>query len=367
MLNDILFIVAILYSIMLLLFAAAALRAQYSAHATRRPRVSIIIAARNEEGNLPRCLDAICSLSYPRELLEVIVVDDHSTDSTRAIINRYAERYSNLRLLEAERGTGTLQGKANAVSQGIDVSRGEIVLFTDADCLVPPRWVEETVKYYTSDNVGIVAGFTSLEGSGWFAQIQAIDWFSLFSAAAGLVRLRFPTTAVGTNLSVRRSAYEAVGGYRSIPFSVTEDYALFHAVTGQTAYRAVFPLDAKTLVRSKPCVTWRELYRQKKRWFLGGRGMEARQILIFGIPYLLNVLFLVAPLGGLSSVFWWSAGLKVFSDFLMTLPSLLTFHRSSLLRSFLLYEIYFYVYVLIFPVIVIVGKPVIWKERSFAE
>jgi cellulose synthase/poly-beta-1,6-N-acetylglucosamine synthase-like glycosyltransferase len=367
MLNDILFVVALLYSIMLLLFAAAALRAQYSAHATHRPRISIIIAARNEEGNLPRCLDAICSLSYPGELLEVIVVDDHSTDSTRAVINRYAERCSHLRLLEAERGTGTLQGKANAVSQGIDASRGEIVLFTDADCVVPQRWVEETVKYYTTDDIGLVAGFTLLDGSGAFAKIQAIDWFSLFSAAAGLVKLRFPTTAVGTNLSVRRSAYEAVGGYRSIPFSVTEDYALFHAITARTAYKAVFPLDARTLVKSKPCGTWRELYRQKKRWFLGGRGMEPRQILIFGIPYLLNVLLLVVPFGGISPLFWWAAGLKIFSDFLMTLPSLVVFRQSSLLRSFLLYEIYYYVYVLIFPVIVLVGKPVIWKERSFAE
>ena len=367
MLLDILICFTILYSLQIFLYAAAAWRARYAVNRSYLPAVSIIIAARNEEQNIGRCLDSMIRLTYPPHLLEIVVVDDRSTDGTRSIVDRYAETFPRISVVTTAPEQGQLRGKTNAVTHGIEKSTGEIILFTDADCSVPERWVEETVKYYVDQKVGIVAGFTELDARNWFGAIQAIDWFSLFSVAAAMIRLRYPVTAVGNNLSVRRAAYEAVGGYRTIPFSVTEDYALFHAITTGTDYRARLPLDPATVVHSRPCETWRELYRQKKRWFTGGRDMQFTDFLIFSISYITNILIVLGILLTGSPVAWSALGVKTLADLLLVVPCISAFRRWPLLRYVPLFELYFFLYVLYFPPRVFAGGAVVWKERSFRD
>jgi cellulose synthase/poly-beta-1,6-N-acetylglucosamine synthase-like glycosyltransferase len=365
MLLDVLFWLALIYLGQMVLFAVGAWCSRYPTDRTPRPAVSIIIAARNEEENIGRCLRSMCNLTYPRDKLEVLVVNDRSTDRTADIVSSFSADSTTIRLIEARPPTGHLQGKANAVTQGLDNAHGEIILFTDADCEVQPGWVEETVKYYTDSRVGLVAGFTELKARGQFEKMQSLDWFLLFSLAAAGIRLKHPFTAVGNNLSVSRAAYDAVGGYRSIPFSVTEDYALFHAVTAQGKFDARFPVDPGTLVLSRPCSTWRQLYNQKKRWFSGGRDMEVRNLLFFCVSYIFKLLLVV----GLPTMWvagaWFPWAAKVVADFIVLLPALAAFRRWNLLSAFFLLEIYLTLYVVLFPPIVLAGGSVIWKDRSF--
>ena len=364
MLEGFLLVLALITSAGLLLMAWGAFTAHYDTKITFLPSVDIIIAARNEEQRIEACLESISRLTYPKQLLHVVVVDDRSTDATPSIIAGFASRYPWISLLKATPETGQLRGKTNAVTQGIEATHGEIILFTDADCEIPPGWVENTVKYYNEENVGVVGGFTSLAGRSGFREMQALDWFFLFSAAAGLVRIGFPVTAVGTNLSVRRSAYLSVGGYRTIPFSVTEDYALFHAITHGGIYRARIPREPATLTVSYPCDSWDELYLQKKRWFAGGKGMSLGTIGLFAIPYLLNVVLLVGLVTDPAAIVL-PLVMKVVSELLVVFPSLITFRRLSLLRSFLFFEVYFFIYVLVYPPMVLLTDAVIWKERGY--
>jgi len=360
-------VLSALYVLQMLLFAFAAARAHYPSDRNYHPTVAIIIAARNEEENIGLCLASMVALRYPQNLLEIVVVDDRSTDNTAAIVRSYADRYSRVRLVTALPGNGHMHGKTNAVAQGIEATRGEILLFTDADCVVPQDWVGETVKYYADDSIGIVAGFTDLKGNGWFGEMQTLDWFFLFSVAAATVRLHFPVTAVGTNLSVRRRAYEETGGYRKIPFSVTEDYALFHAVTARTAYKARYPLDPGTLVQSSPCSSVRQLHRQKKRWFRGGRDMEPKYLCILGGSFALNLMLLIGAIVTPSPTVALAGGLKIVVDLIFFQPVLSAFRRRKLLWFFPVFEIYYFLYVLIYPPLVLIAGDVIWKERSFRK
>jgi cellulose synthase/poly-beta-1,6-N-acetylglucosamine synthase-like glycosyltransferase len=365
MLLDILAGLSILYSLQIVVFAFAAFRSRYPSDRSYRPSVSIIVAARNEEDTIGPCLDSLSRLSYPTELLDIVVINDRSTDSTEEVVRQHAATDPHIRLVAALPESGHLRGKTNAVTQGIEASAGEIILFTDADCQVPRGWVEETVKYYNNAKVGIVAGFTALDGSGWFQRVQALDWFYLFSVAAAAIRLRFPQTAVGNNLSVRRTAYDRVGGYRKIPFSVTEDYALFHAVTTQTDFEPRFPLDARTLVTSMACSSWKQLHRQKMRWFTGGRDMSARSLLLFCVSFLFNLLLVGSIPAMWHQGFWLPVLLKCVADVALLLPALSVFGRWRLLLAFPLFEIYYTLYVLLYPPLVLTGSGVIWKERSF--
>ncbi len=367
MLLTLLFVFTILYTLQICIFAIAAHNARYPNDPSYRPTVSVIIAARNEEENIRPCLDSIALLTYPKELLEVLVVNDHSTDATEGIIREYTGMFPFIKLHSATKGETQFKGKTNAVLQGIDNTDGEIILFTDADCIVPAGWVEETVKYYNEESVGLVAGFTSLKSEKMFEAVQALDWFALFSIAAAAIRLHFPVTAVGNNLSVKRKAYDAVGGYRNIPFSITEDYALFHAVTSKTAYRAKFPLDSGTLVRSLPCETWGELFRQKKRWFTGGADMDIKSISLFTVGYIFKSLLLLNLIFSGITVILVPLVLKCVSDYLLIRPALKTFKRTELLLYMIPFELYYISYVLFFPPIVLLNKNVQWKERSFGK
>lgn len=355
---------ASVYAAGILVTALVAWFARHRTIAGTRPSVSVIVAARNEEHNIARCLDSMTRLTWPRELLEIIVVNDRSDDATPAIVRDYAERFPFITLLSALPGTGHLAGKTNAVTQGVEASRGEILMMTDADCSVPPSWIEETVKYYTEDGIGLVPGFTAIRHRNVFEAIQTIDWFTLFTVASATNSIGFPVTAVGTNFTVRRAAYDAVGGYRTIPFSVTEDYALFHAVTSHPGYRAVFPMDSQTLVTSEPCPTWKDLYRQRKRWFTGGKGMDFASIGIFAAIWLLHLGILVSlvtyPMTSLIAL-----GIKTAADLLLVLPGIVRFRHPSLVAVFPLYEVYFFAYVMLFPPVVLVHGNIVWKDRDF--
>lgn len=365
MFAEILLVLSIIYAAAIIVVAVAASRARYPSHGAIRPTVSVVIAARNEEQNIQHCLNSILALTYPRELLEVIVVDDRSTDATHDIIAQVVARSPHIKLMVAAPEDGHLKGKTNAVTQGIEASSGEIIMFTDADCTVPAAWVEQTVKYYSTQEIGIVAGFTSLRSARLFEAIQAIDWFFLFSVAAAAIRMGSPITAVGNNFSVRRSAYDKVGGYRSIPFSVTEDYALFHAVTEAGGYEARFPIDRTNLVESSACQSLAELFRQKKRWFAGGMDLELKNLISFAFAYIFNFMLLISPFIIDFSLIWLPLSLKITADLTLAIPTLRVFGRSSLLRYFLHFEIYFLLYVILFPIVLLTGNRVVWKDRSY--
>jgi cellulose synthase/poly-beta-1,6-N-acetylglucosamine synthase-like glycosyltransferase len=362
-----LFLFSVVYIIMILLFAGAAAASRALPEQGYRPRVSVIVAARNEEDQIGTCLESIAGLTYPKELLEIIIVDDRSTDRTAEIVSSFSAMQAHIRLLRIGSAIELPPGKTNAVMSAIEVSGGEILMFTDADCRVPPTWVENTVTYYSDPSIGVVAGFTSLIGERLIEEMQALDWFVLTSVASATTRLGFPVTAVGTNLSVRREAYDSVGGYRKIPFSVTEDYALFHAVTASGKWKARFPMGPATLVESTPCHDWKQLYDQKKRWFTGGRGMDAKSLVIFAFPYVFNLLIVL----GVFLSPWWAVGpavaTKLLVDFLLCLPATFTFRRYSLLFVYPLFEIYYYMYVLIFPLLVVFRSEITWKERTFGK
>ena len=215
---------------------------------TAWPSVSVVIAARNEDQNLAACLESVLHQTYPNHLFEVIVINDHSTDGTESICQKFALQHVNFSYLNA-REDDQLRGKTNALDQGVEKARGEVILVTDADCTVPPTWVEWTAKRY-GKAVGIVGGLTLQKATTWFEGMQSLDWGFLLGMAAATMSLRIPLSTIGNNLSFRKAAYNDVGGYRTIPFSVTEDFMLFQAIVRTNKWDYICPVDPRVLVMS---------------------------------------------------------------------------------------------------------------------
>ncbi len=117
MLIDILAVLAVVYLLQMVLFAFGTWHSRYPFSRVPKPSVSIIIAARNEEENIARCLRSMCNLTYPREKLEILVVDDRSTDGTADIVRSFSAQSEAIQLITAHPPKDHLQGKANAVNQ----------------------------------------------------------------------------------------------------------------------------------------------------------------------------------------------------------------------------------------------------------
>lgn len=363
MLLPLLGVLLALYLLKILIFYTGARRADRVPSVDERPSVSVLVAARNEEGNIGRCIAGLAALRYDGPL-EIIVIDDQSTDRTAAIIEEWAERVPRLRGMRTEGSVHGLRGKANAITQAIARSRGEIILTTDADCVVPPAWVEETVARYDA-HTGCVCGFTLIRADSVFSGMQSLDWAYLMTIAAAGVGWNYALSAVGNNMSFRRRAYEDVGGYQGVGFSVTEDFALFKAIAYTTEWKVRYPVNPAALVWSEPCADVKELFRQKKRWGRGGLDIPKLGFAIMSIGWLMNAAILLLPFFGIPVWAWVGAFAgKSLGDAVLLGLSLRKFRLLHLYRYFPIFELYYLIYVTVLPFAVLLGGRVVWKDRK---
>jgi len=340
---------------------------QNHARTTRQPLVSVLIAARNEEERLPACLESLLKSSYPAGKFEILVIDDRSIDKTRLIAENFSRQNPHVRVIPIHRRLENLSGKASALCQGMQHARGEIILMTDADCRVPPNWMAHMTSYFTP-GVGLAGGFTLLseanKKASRFANMQALDWIYLLTIGAGAAGLGRPVSIIGNNFAFRRAAYEAVGGYQKIGFSIIEDFALMRAIDEKTDWQIIFPLDPQLVIASEPAKTWREFYEQRQRWAAGGKeagGLAKAFMLAAFLGHLACFVAAFISTALAASCFFILAG----ADFLLLWQSTRRLARRELLRIFPLFEIYYFLYSFFFAPTVLLPATVRWKGVSY--
>jgi 1,2-diacylglycerol 3-beta-glucosyltransferase len=331
---------------------------------TPLPRVSILIAARNEEVALPRCLASLRQLHYPAELLEVLVGDDASTDRTAAVaamaMQGFAGRFQVIPITET---LGQARGKANVLAHLARLATTDFFFITDADISLPATWIGAMLAH-ASPGVGTVTGITAVDGPGLFHRLQGIDWLLSLSMVQVVSDLGRPVTAMGNNMLVTRAAYDATGGYEALPFSVTEDFALFQAVLAAGfGFRQVF--NAQVRADSLPMPGWAALLRQRQRWLRGVAGLPLRlrlELLFFSgfWPALVGVACWAGP--ELALVIW---GAKMLVQGVL---AELAHRRAGLqLRWWLLplFELYTLAITGAILVFQLRGGAVVWKGRRY--
>jgi cellulose synthase/poly-beta-1,6-N-acetylglucosamine synthase-like glycosyltransferase len=359
----ILLIVTILYLCQLRIFLIGLKRNRDQIHSATNLFVSVIIAARNEETNLHDCLESAANQTYPVSLYEIIIINDGSTDGTATICSDFIKRYPNIKTIQVKDDI-FIRGKANALAQGIEASTGEIILITDADCTVQRTWIEQTANRYSSE-IGLVGGFTLQKATTPFEGMQSLDWTFILGMAAATAGLGHPLGSIGNNLSFRRSAYDQVGGYRKLKFSVTEDYTIVQAIVGLNKWKYLYPIDLKHLVESKSCPNIQSIIDQKHRWGKGGLDMKPAGLAIMTLGYLMHITpFIILFLGGIMQA---AAVLmiKFIADYVFLYKILTRLGRKEDLRWFSWFEIYFLIYILFLPFLVFFGGKVNWKGRKF--
>ncbi|MGE5354381.1 MAG: glycosyltransferase [Acidobacteriota bacterium] len=327
------------------------------------PSVSVIVAARNEEENIGRCLSSLDGLEYPEGKIEIIIVDDNSTDATRGIVESFISGKPKFKCICTTHKVDHLKGKTNALANALEIARGEVILTTDADCQVPSGWAKSIASYYEED-VAMVCGYTTQEATSQFSGMQMLDFMYLLTVAAGSMNLNFPLSCIGNNMSYRKSAYKEIGGYEALKFSVTEDFNLLKAMFKLGKYKIIYPLESEALVESKPCYDFKSLFWQKKRWGVGGLDSDMKGFLVMASGFLANLFTVLTPFF-FSATALYLVVFKISTDFFVLYPVLKRFNLVKKLKYFASFEIYFIIYVLLLPFIVIPSRKVVWKGRNY--
>ncbi|WP_373513560.1 glycosyltransferase [Persicitalea sp.] len=301
-------------------------------------KVSILVAARNEENNVVRCLEALDNLDFPKPEYEVLIGNDHSSDQTEEMILNFIGNKPNYNYHLIHHQTAGLKGKANVLAQLSHYAKGEYFFYCDADIAVAPTWLSEMLGLFNK-NTGVVVGVTRMTRTGLFSAMQSLEWLFSLTAMRFFSRFEVPFTGMGNNMAVTSEAYRAVGGYEGIGFSIVEDFALFVAIIGQ-GYSFVQGFQPGIISLSQPTHTLSELLIQRKRWVKGAMQAPWQIKLSFFasavfIPSLLILLFF-APL--------WSLCLALLHYFLVLLVGfigLIILKQKDLLKYLPLFWFYF--------------------------
>jgi 1,2-diacylglycerol 3-beta-glucosyltransferase len=231
--------------------------------------VTVIVSARNEERDLPRCIASLRALDYPADKLQIVLVDDHSTDSTGRIIERAAAADSRIIAVSAVAlPANGLEAKARGLAYGFTQATGEWVLITDADASVHPQWLRHMLGRVTPAT-GMVGGVVVVEADGALGKTERVSWAYTQLFNLGMAGWKVNFICVGPNMAIRRAVYVEAGGLERAEFRVAEDLALFMMVARRKMEVQTYA-DAETTATLRPVPSVRHLISQQRRWLGGG-------------------------------------------------------------------------------------------------
>jgi cellulose synthase/poly-beta-1,6-N-acetylglucosamine synthase-like glycosyltransferase len=237
------------------------------------PAVSVVIPVHNESRRIKRLLESLEAQDYPRA--EYIFIDDRSEDDSADLMAAFIEktylRLVSARIITLKENPGP-NFKQYALARGIEAASGEFLLFTDADCVLPPFWILGMVRRMGEKNIGAAIGpvLKKPEGKGFFHLYQCFDHGIRYVYLAGATGLGAAGGGFGNNLILRRSCLDLIGGYDKVPPSPTEDAALISIIRSGSDYKIRAALGADVHVITQNENTWKDLINQTLRWNNGG-------------------------------------------------------------------------------------------------
>lgn len=223
------------------------------------PFVSVIVPARNEGSKVGRCLESLARQDYPH--YEVIAVDDRSDDDTGAVIKKYADKYPHVQYVKGRETPAGWLGKCYALIQAYERSRGQWIIFTDADTCHTPQSLRYALSYAVTNRSELISFMPLQElGSFWERTVMPVLLGS-FLCGDPWNTLNEHTNerayAYGQYILVRRDVYDAVGGHQSVFDQILDDISLarvlkahgYHITSadGQLLYRVRMYTDLKSL------------------------------------------------------------------------------------------------------------------------
>lgn len=312
--------------------------------------ITIIVAVKNESDNIENCLECLLFQNYPKDLLEVIVVDDYSTDNTAQIVKQIVKKSKNLILLQYPPKKEWKSTKKQALQYAVEKARGKILLLTDADCLPPRQWALKIVECFDKDT-GIVVGFApQYSNRKWWSGFLFLDSLSAAFVSSASVGKNKGVTCTGRNMAYRKKAFSDVGGYTELSDTLSgDDDFLLQRISAHPNWKARYSFDVSTVVRARGPANFISFINQKTRHISAGQNYSFFSKMGYMLFHALNFAIWVNIL--FVFLFDWKAVFVLILKCMVDFIFLSIFSQKFCLRveinHFLLWEILFPAYHLI--------------------
>lgn len=341
-----------------------------SSHFNRYPTISILIPVRNEEEHIGKLLTDIYNQTYPQECIEVLVINDDSTDDTVKVIN--ALNYSNVKVLDLHIDSKINAYKKRAITLGVEHSTSELIVTTDGDCRVGPQWISNIVEYYLLEGKQLItAPVTYHSQRTWFEKVQTVEFQFLIAAAAACIRNGMPNTCNGANMAYKRELFHEVKGYEGIDNVASgDDEMLLHKVFKKDASLVGFLKTREAVVKTFAKSDWKGFIQQRKRWASKSTiYFDYRTSMMLGSVFMLNLCLLLAiPLAlffqGFVNFLLFAMVLKFLFDGFLIIQTLRFFNNKKLLPYLILVELFYTPYVVFVGIVGNFSSTYIWKGRK---
>ena len=258
--------------------------------------VSVIIPYRNEAEHLVKLIHSLFSLHYPKEAIEFIFIDDHSSDNSTAIIVSSCKAAPfDCKIIALSDETG----KKAALKKGIESSTSEIILTTDADCTMGIHWASSMVSCFVNTDIKLLIGPVKLErGNSLFTSLQQLEFAAVMACTSGAAILKKPIACNGANLGFTRKLYETLRPYESNLHIASGDdmFFLFAAKKVLRNTEIAFVSNPAALVETQVINSIRGFVSQRIRWVKKAKYFEDWDSKKFGMLMMAVNLLLVIQL-----------------------------------------------------------------------
>jgi glycosyltransferase involved in cell wall biosynthesis len=269
--------------------------------ASNKPCVSAIVPARNEEAAIAGCVE---SLAVQKEIAEILVIDDQSSDRTAEIVRSISAQYPQVRLLEATELPAGWVGKNNAVWIGAGEAQGDWLLFTDADAVHAPDSAAKALSIAAENGAALVSFSPEQLIQSWYEKAVIPYVFTRLNGRFRFADVNDPknsaAAANGQFILIRREAYDAIGGHASVAGDVLEDVALAARVKA-AGYRIWFGT-GKGIVRVRMYRSFAAMWEGWKKnlySLMGGSSKAVRAEIVRALLPVLLTLVVAVSVGGL--------------------------------------------------------------------
>ena len=331
--------------------------------------ITILVPVRNEEANIGLLLYDL--MTQQDDHFEIIVVNDHSEDNTVSVVKNIQASNTKrmLRLISLTNSTG----KKRAIELGVEHAKGSIIVTTDGDCRINPRWLRSIRACFNENSVVMSFGGVRMDqdGSLW-SSLQAMEFSSLIGSGASTIALRLPTMCNGANLAFRKHAFLDVGGYegnRHVPSG--DDEFLLRKLSNRFPGRIRFSPYRDGVVCTRSQKTFEQFMDQRKRWAGKWRSHTSTDSAVLAVLIFIFHFFLTL------SMLWVlkSGNLFLLAGYLMlrSLPELI-FLRNVMQflnmrwrwSAFIVLQVIYSPYVVAFGLLA-QGRTYYWKGRTVSS
>jgi len=300
-------------------------------------KVTVLIAARDEEKKIAYTIEDILAQDYPKHLTEIIIVDDHSTDRTAEIIRGYAAQGVKLMQLNLDKPLNSYKKKA--IAEALGLSTGDLMVATDADCRMGPKWLSSIVNYFETEKpVMISSPVAYFEEKSLFERLQTLEFSYLVAVGASFIGNNRASTCNGANFAYRKDIFYAVGGFKGIDeLASGDDELLLQKVAERYPGQIGFLKLPEAIVYTHGKANLQEFLSQRRRWASKSTKYKDKKVVTLAVGiWLFNISLLVNAALAIFSIYFLKLFLiqfllKIIFETAFLVPVTRFFKRGSLL------------------------------------